>query len=109
MDLIINCERTYVVICLVYLEDKAIKLDIYGKSLSIYGTPWTAIYGKPGKAFQISPDGLADKWQQIPRNTDILGMGTSIYNLVLFFISIETLLYYFYFFLQHCEETSKAL
>jgi len=56
----------------VYLEDEALELKIKGTTLKLFGTPWTAIYGKPGKAFQIKREDLAEKWQQIPRQTDIL-------------------------------------
>ena len=41
-------------------------------SVNIFGSPWTAIYGKPGKAFQIDKESLVDKWRSIPANTDIL-------------------------------------
>ena len=57
----------------VYLENEALELGIKGTTLKLFGSPWTAIYGKPGKAFQIKQENLAEKWQQIPRQTDILG------------------------------------
>jgi len=40
--------------------------------IKIYGSPWTAIYGKPGKAFQIAREDLGSKWSSIPGDTDIL-------------------------------------
>ena len=42
------------------------------KSIKIYGSPWTALYGKPGKGFQIPRTELGTKWTQIPEGVDIL-------------------------------------
>ena len=37
-----------------YLEDELCEIPMpEERSLKIYGTPWTALYGKPGKGFQI--------------------------------------------------------
>ena len=63
--------------------------------MKVWGSPWTAIYGKPGKAFQvkmkslkvsevffkknfenekfqIAREELGAKWEKIPSDTDIL-------------------------------------
>ena len=56
-----------------YLEDEVFVLEIEdGKGITLFGTPWTAIYGKPGKAFQIPSANLVEKWKKIPSSTDIL-------------------------------------
>merc|ERR1712142_1446658 len=58
---------------IIYLEDRLYTLCLDdGRSLKIYGTPWTAIYGKPGKAFQIPASNLVEKWTKVPRPLDIL-------------------------------------
>lgn len=55
-----------------YLQDQATTINVGGELLKVWGTPWTAIYGKPGKAFQIARDELGTKWEKIPTDTDIL-------------------------------------
>lgn len=56
-----------------YLEEELHEIPITErKSLKIYGTPWTALYGKPGKGFQIPRPELGSKWSQIPPGVDIL-------------------------------------
>ena len=58
---------------IVYLEDKPFILNLGEENkIRMFGSPWTAIYGKPGKAFQIPPSDLLDKWQLIPPSTDLL-------------------------------------
>merc|ERR1719233_209988 len=58
---------------IVYLEDKLFTLNLEdGSTIKIYGTPWTAIYGKPGKAFQIPASNLIEKWKKVPKAVDIL-------------------------------------
>ena len=49
-----------------------LKLEYGEHSILLYGTPWTAKYGSGWKAFQISRETLAKKWETIPTNTDIL-------------------------------------
>jgi len=62
----------------VYLEDSTYKLkvstncDAKVPCINIFGSPWTGIYGKPGKAFQIQRELLKDKWRLIPDHTHIL-------------------------------------
>lgn len=56
-----------------YLEDELCEIPLSGnKSIKIYGTPWTALYGKPGKGFQIPRSELSTKWTKIPSGVDIL-------------------------------------
>lgn len=56
-----------------YLEDELCEIPMpEGRSLKIYGTPWTALYGKPGKGFQIPRTELGSKWSQIPPGLDVL-------------------------------------
>ena len=56
-----------------YLEDELYQIPMSDKkTLGIYGTPWTALYGKPGKGFQIARTELAAKWTKIPSGVDIL-------------------------------------
>jgi len=61
-----------------YLEDNQHVIDINfdnedeNKKIHIYGTPWTGLFGKPGKAFQIPRQDLSEKWGKIPSVTDIL-------------------------------------
>jgi hypothetical protein len=43
-----------------------------GAQLKVWGSPWTAIYGAPGKAFQVPREELEAKWALIPSDTDIL-------------------------------------
>jgi len=58
---------------IVYLQDNGYTIEYpHDEKITIFGTPWTAIYGKPGKAFQIPSYDLAEKWEKIPRSTDIL-------------------------------------
>ena len=58
---------------IVYLEDTLFTLNLEdGNHIRIYGTPWTSIYGKPGKAFQIPASDLIEKWTKIPKSVDIL-------------------------------------
>lgn len=61
-----------------YLEDSHYAIDLNFDSevknmkIHIYGTPWTGLFGKPGKAFQIPRPELSDKWEKIPPDMDIL-------------------------------------
>ena len=61
-----------------YLQDEShvIHLDPDndgdGRKIRLYGSPWTGLYGKPGKAFQVPRDQLAAKWEKIPPGVDIL-------------------------------------
>lgn len=55
-----------------YLEDQQLTLSYGENKVKIFGSPWTAIYGKPGKAFQIPNSNLNERWENIPRDTDIL-------------------------------------
>jgi len=55
-----------------YLEDQGHTVSLGEGKIHIWGTPWTAIYGKPGKAFQIPKERLITKWSLIPDHTDIL-------------------------------------
>ena len=56
-----------------YLEDELYEIKMSeDKSIKIYGSPWTALYGKPGKGFQIPRTELGAKWTKIPRGVDIL-------------------------------------
>lgn len=58
-----------------YLEDEKYEFKIENEQESkiiFYGTPWTGIHGKPGKGFQIPKSDLSDKWNKIPRETNIL-------------------------------------
>jgi len=59
-----------------YLEDQMHEINIgeaeEDSKIRIYGTPWTGLYGKPGKAFQIPRTELSAKWSKIPANVDIL-------------------------------------
>lgn len=56
-----------------YLEDQPLSIPLGEEDqVTIFGSPWTAIYGKPGKAFQIPPEDLGVKWAKIPWDTDIL-------------------------------------
>jgi len=55
-----------------YLQDQATTINVGGESVKVWGSPWTAIYGKPGKAFQIARDELGSKWERIASDTDIL-------------------------------------
>ena len=57
----------------VYLEDEGHVINIDEEfRISLYGSPWTAIHGKPGKAFQIGRTDLRKKWEKIPASVDIL-------------------------------------
>jgi len=59
-----------------YLEDNEHVIDIgngAGKQqIRLYGTPWTRLHGKPGKAFQLPESELKEKWEKVPSNIDIL-------------------------------------
>jgi len=61
-----------------YLEDEehVIHLNLGNEmekqQIRFYGTPWTRLHGKPGKAFQIPETDLKEKWDKIPSNIDIL-------------------------------------
>jgi len=55
-----------------YLQDQATTINVGGESVKVWGSPWTPIYGKPGKAFQIARDELGSKWEKIASDTDIL-------------------------------------
>ena len=57
----------------VYLEDEEHLININQDfTIKVYGSPWTATHGKPGKSFQIPRSELKDKWEKIPRDVDIL-------------------------------------
>jgi len=57
----------------VYLEDEEHVINLNDNfSIKVYGSPWTAIHGQPGKSFQIPRPELKDKWEKIPRDVDIL-------------------------------------
>ena len=56
-----------------YLEDELCEIPVEDdKAIRIYGSPWTALYGKPGKGFQVARTELAAKWTGIPGGVDIL-------------------------------------
>lgn len=55
-----------------YLEDQSHSVSLGETEIHVWGSPWTAIYGKPGKAFQIPKESLNSKWAKIPAHTDIL-------------------------------------
>ena len=58
---------------MVYLEDEGHVINIDEEfRINLYGSPWTAIHGKPGKAFQIARTDLCKKWEKIPASVDIL-------------------------------------
>ena len=58
---------------MVYLEDEGHVINIDEEfRINLYGSPWTAIHGKPGKAFQIARTDLCKKWEKIPACVDIL-------------------------------------
>merc|ERR1712173_103840 len=63
---------------IIYLEDEEHVIDINlgneakKQQIHVYGTPWTRLHGKPGKAFQISETELKEKWEKVPSNIDIL-------------------------------------
>ena len=57
----------------VYLEDDQHLIDISPEfRIKVYGSPWTATHGKPGKSFQVGRSELREKWEKIPRDVDIL-------------------------------------
>ena len=57
----------------VYLEDEGHVINIDEEfQINLYGSPWTAIHGKPGKAFQIPRTELGQKWEKFPASVDIL-------------------------------------
>ena len=57
----------------IYLEDEGHVINIDEEfQINLYGSPWTAIHGKPGKAFQIPRIDLGEKWKKIPSSVDIL-------------------------------------
>jgi len=57
---------------IIYLLDSGYKHSEHGVSLNIWGSPWTRLYGKEGKAFQVSTQELKQKWDLIPEDTNIL-------------------------------------
>ena len=57
---------------MVYLEDEEHVIEIDGIRIKLYGSPWTAVHGNKGKAFQIAPGNLQEKWAKIPDDVDIL-------------------------------------
>ena len=57
----------------VYLEDEGHVINIDQEfQINVYGSPWTAIHGKPGKAFQIPRSELGTKWEKMPVSLDVL-------------------------------------
>lgn len=54
-----------------YLQDEALELEINGIKLKIYGSPWQPWFGS--WAFNLREDyQLKEKWDMIPKDTDIL-------------------------------------
>eukprot|EP00092_Neocalanus_flemingeri_P029452 GFUD01031982.1.p1 GENE.GFUD01031982.1~~GFUD01031982.1.p1 ORF type:complete len:284 (-),score=86.63 GFUD01031982.1:85-936(-) len=57
---------------IIYLKDSAYEYNQRGFSFKIWGSPWTRLYGKEGKAFQVSTAELKQKWALIPKDTTLL-------------------------------------
>jgi len=57
---------------IIYLKDSSYEYKENGFCFKIWGSPWTTLYGKEGKAFQVSTQELKGKWELIPKDTDIL-------------------------------------
>jgi len=57
---------------IIYLCDSSYQHHQHGVSITIWGSPWTRLYGKEGKAFQVSSQELKQKWDLIPEDTNIL-------------------------------------
>ena len=55
---------------LIYLHDEAVELVIRGRTLRVFGSPWTPQYGN--FAFQYPRGHAAEKWTCIPLGTDVL-------------------------------------
>lgn len=53
-----------------YLEDSFVDINVDGKLLRIYGSPWQPRFYN--WAFNADPDELKEKWNLIPPNVDIL-------------------------------------
>lgn len=53
-----------------YIEDELIHLTVGEELVSIYGSPWTPIYGNWD--FMLNPKDIRDKWDKIPSGLDIL-------------------------------------
>lgn len=57
---------------IIYLKDSAYEYKQNGFNFKIWGSPWTRLYGKEGKAFQVSTEDLKLKWELIPEDIDFL-------------------------------------
>lgn len=57
---------------IIYLNDSGYEYNDNTFKFKIWGSPWTRLYGKEGKAFQISTPELKQKWDLIPEDTDLL-------------------------------------
>ena len=53
---------------IIYLCDSSYQHNQDGVSITIWGSPWTRLYGKEGKAFQVSTQELKQKWDMVRRN-----------------------------------------
>lgn len=66
-----------------YLEDNSIEIDVpnISRPITIYGTPWQPAF--KDWAFNLPRNGeeLGKKWNQIPKNTDILVTHTPPYGI----------------------------
>lgn len=57
---------------IIYLNDSSYDYNEKGYNFKIWGSPWTRLYGKEGKAFQVSTPELKHKWELIPKDTTLL-------------------------------------
>jgi len=57
---------------IIYLQDSSVELEVDGEKVKIYGSPWQPWFG--GWAFNLHTytDELKEKWDMIPKDTDIL-------------------------------------
>lgn len=57
---------------IIYLQDSGFVYQKGSVRLNVWGSPWTKLYGKSGKAFQVLDSAMEDKWSRIPPETDLL-------------------------------------
>jgi len=57
---------------IIYLQDSGFVYQKGTMRLNIWGSPWTKLHGRSGKAFQVVDSVMEDKWKQIPLDTDLL-------------------------------------
>jgi predicted phosphodiesterase len=55
---------------LYYLQDEALEVEVDGEKLKIYGSPWQPFFCN--WAFNLYSPELKEKWDLIPKDTDIL-------------------------------------